>query len=150
MSAALDGASFTPYHVSGTLSVAVGLPFPLKDLPRPHRTRLEPTARPRELEDPWVGAIVQHERCTESWRPVQASCTTSAGADEDAPVVPLDAGVLLSFAQPMGDDGPIADNPPAATPVTTIGEHDASYTLGVAASAPPAAQPARRRMGGHH
>ena len=127
VSAALDGASFTPYHVSGTLSVAVGLPFPLKDLDVDIELDWSQPQTP-ELEDPWVGAIVQHERCTESWRPVQDG-TTSAGADEDAPVVPLDAGVLLSFAQPMGDDGPIADNPPAATPVTTIGEHDASYTL---------------------
>jgi hypothetical protein len=125
--AGLEGASFAPYRVAGTLAVVVGLPFPLKDLDVDIELEWSRPQSP-ELEDPWTGALVEHERCTESWSPVPGGDTDGA-PDINAPVVPLDARVLLTFGKPMGDDPPVAENPPAAAPSEAIGEHRATYAL---------------------
>ena len=102
------------------------------------------------MEDPWSGALLEHERCTESWPAGDAAAAPAAVPAVDAPVVPLDAGVLLSFAQPMDDETAVADNPPGAAPVVPIGEHDATYTLVDLTPAPSAPQPPRRRVAGRH
>ncbi|MFI7546060.1 hypothetical protein [Actinoplanes sp. NPDC049599] len=125
--AGLEGDSFAPFRVAGTLSVSVGLPTPLKDLDVDITLEWSQPEQP-VIADPWVGAVVEHERCTESWTPV-AGADLAAPPDGDAPVVPLDAGVLLTFAQPMGDEARVADNPPAGAPTVAIGAHVAAYTL---------------------
>jgi hypothetical protein len=125
--AALAGESFTPYQVGGTLSVAVELPMPLKDLDLDIDLRWQQPATP-SVEDPWLAALVEHARCTESWVPVDGGDTAVAPAP-DAPVVPLDAGVVLTFAKPMGDTTGVADNPPVGTPALAIGEHESSYAV---------------------
>ena len=127
VAAGLEGKSFAPYHVAGTLAVVVGLPFPLKDLDVDIELEWTQPETPA-IEDPWAGALVEHERCTESWTPVTGGSTAGL-PDAAAPVVPLDAGVLLTFTKPMGDDAPVADNPPAPVPVTAIGDHTATYAL---------------------
>ena len=119
--------TFTPYLVAGTLSVVVGLPTPLKDLDVDIRLEWTRGATPT-VEDPWSGALLEHERCTESW-PTVSGGSTDVDPAVDAPVVPLDARVLLSFTQPMDDETAVADNPPDAVPVVAIGENDATYTL---------------------
>jgi hypothetical protein len=125
--AGLGGQTPTPYLVAGTLSVVVELPKPLKDLDVDIQLEWREDATPT-VADPWSGALLEHERCTESW---PATIGGSIGADpaDDAPVVPLDARVLLSFTQPMDDETSVADNPPAAAPVVPIGKHEATYTL---------------------
>ncbi|MFI0446901.1 hypothetical protein [Actinomadura sp. 6N118] len=125
--AGLHGASFAPYLVSGTLSVTVALPAPLKDLDVDIELEWSQPETP-VIEDPWTAALVEHERCTESWSPT-AGGGTADDPDDAAPVVPLDARVLLTFAKPMGDDTPVADNPPGSPPTTAIGDHDAAYAL---------------------
>src|SRR5215510_1676160 len=88
-----------------------------------------------QVEDPWVSALAQHPLCTESWPltdSVSAGDMDDAGdvvdaPDLAAPVVPLDAGVLLTFAQPMGDLVPAADNPPGTAPATVLGDDVADY-----------------------
>ncbi len=125
--AGLGGQTPTPYLVAGTLSVVVELPKPLKDLDVDIRLEWREDDTPT-VEDPWSGALLEHERCTESW-PAVSGGSTGADPAVDAPVVPLDARVLLSFAQPMDDETAVADNPPSAAPVVRIGEHDATYTL---------------------
>ena len=127
VAAGLEGKSFAPYHVAGTLAVVVGLPFPLKDLDVDIKLEWTQPETP-VIEDPWSGALVEHERCTESWTPVTGGSTAGL-PDAAAPVVPLDAGVLLTFAKPMGDDAPVADNPPASAPAEAIGDHTAAYAL---------------------
>ena len=125
--AGLDGQSLTPYLVAGTLSVVVELPKPFKDLDLDVGLEWRSDAIPA-VEDPWSAALLEHERCTESWRPATGGSTADDPA-ADAPVVPLDAHVLLAFTQPMDDPTPVADNPPAAAPEVAIGEHRASYSL---------------------
>ena len=125
--AGLDGQSLTPYLVAGTLSVVVELPKPFKDLDLDVGLEWRSDATPT-VEDPWSAALLEHERCTESWRPATGGSTADDPA-ADAPVVPLDAHVLLAFTQPMDDPIPVADNPPAAAPEVAIGEHRASYSL---------------------
>ena len=125
--AGLGGASFAPYSVAGTLSVVVGLPTPLKDVDVDVELEWTQPEVP-EIEDPWTSALVEHERCTESWSPTVGG-STSGDPELDAPVVPLDARMLLSFAKPMGDDTPVADNPPGSAPSTAIGDYDSSYAL---------------------
>jgi hypothetical protein len=123
----LAGHSPTPYQVSGELSVSVGLPPPLKDLDVDIALSWQAPGVPT-VEDPWVGAVLTHPLCTESWVPVDGG--SSAGDPALlAPVVPLDAGILLTFAQPMGDRTGVADNPPVQQPATAIGDHTASYAL---------------------
>ncbi len=146
VAAGLEGKSFAPYHVAGTLAVVVGLPFPLKDLDVDIKLEWTQPETP-EIEDPWSGALVEHERCTESWTPVTGGSTAGL-PDADAPVVPLDAGVLLTFAKPMGDDAPVADNPPASAPTEAIGDHTAAYALSRPAPAPAPPQPSRRGLDG--
>ena len=125
--AGLEGASFAPYLVAGTLSVSVGLPTPLKDLDVDIHLEWSQPEEPK-IDDPWVGAAVEHERCTESWTPT-AGGEPADPPDDDAPVVPLDARVLLTFNQPMGDEPRVADNPPGSPPTVSIGEHSAAYSL---------------------
>ncbi len=125
--AALSGESFTPYEVAGTLSVVVELPTPLKDLDVDIGLSWQQPATPG-VEDPWVSALVDHPRCTESWQPVDGGGTDQEPAS-DTPVVPLDAGVLLTFAHPMGDETGLADNPPVGDPTIPLGEHDSSYAV---------------------
>ena len=107
--------------------MSVALPAPLKDLDVDLALEWSQPATPT-IEDPWTGALVEHERCTESWSPLPGGDSTGQ-ADAGAPVVPLDARVLLTFAKPMGDDLPVADNPPAAEPSTPIGDYTAAYAL---------------------
>lgn len=128
--AGLSGKSFAPYEVAGTLSIVVELPKPLKDLDLHIRLEWKQPDTP-EVDDPFVQALVEHARCTESWAPVVTlggidTITQPAAA---APVVPLDAGVLLTFAKPMGDESGASDNPPAATPVIPIGDHRSTFEL---------------------
>jgi hypothetical protein len=125
--ARLAGRSPTPYEVSGRLSVTVELPPPLKDLDVDLDLSWRQPAVP-EVEGPWVGALVQHPLCTESWTPPDGG-SVGDDPDPDTPVVPLDAGVLLTFNQPMGDLTTVADNPPAAAPTTVLGDHVADYAL---------------------
>jgi hypothetical protein len=119
--ARLSGRSPTPYEVSGRIGVTVELPPPLHDLDVDLDLSWRQPAVP-QVDDPWVGAVLEHPLCTESW-----ALAEDAGAD--VPVVPLDAGLLLTFAQPMGDETPIADNPPAPSPTTGIGDYVAGYAL---------------------
>ena len=125
--AGLRGESFAPYLVGGTLAVVVELPKPFKDLDVEIALEWRQEATPT-VEDPWSGALVEHERCTESW-PAAEGGTTADDPGEDAPLVPLDANVLVSFTQPMGDDTGLADNPPATAPTVAIGEHQATYLV---------------------
>ena len=79
--ATLSGKSFAPYEVAGTLSVVVDLPKPLKDLDVDIELAWKQPDTP-EVEDPWVAALLEHERCTESWTP---KVTLGTGtADEPA------------------------------------------------------------------
>ena len=125
--AGLSGQTPTPYLVAGTLSVVVELPKPFKDLDVDIRLEWREDATPT-VEDPWSGTLLEHERSTESWVAVAGGSTGDDPAG-DAPVVPLDARILLSFTQPMDDETEVADNAPSAAPVVPIGEHDATYTL---------------------
>jgi hypothetical protein len=124
--AALSGESFAPYEVKGTLAVVVDVPKPFKDLDVEIALEWSQPQTP-VIEDPWVGALVEHTRCTESWAPTRSA----AGAAEDAgaPVVPLDATLVLTFAKPMDDGTAVADNPPPAPPVQAIGDYRARYAL---------------------
>jgi hypothetical protein len=134
--ARLSGRSPAPYEVSGRLSVTVDLPPPLKDLDVDLELTWRQPAVP-QVEDPWASALAQHPLCTESWPLTNVVAAGDAGNAPDAgdapdltaPVVPLDAGVLLTFAQPMGDLVPVADNPPATAPATVVGDHVAGYAL---------------------
>jgi hypothetical protein len=123
--AGLQGASFAPYRVAGTLSVVVALPTPLKDLDVDIGLEWSRPETP-VVEDPWTAALIEHERCTESWSPTAAG---DGSPDDAAPIVPLDARVLLTFAQPMGDATLVADNPPAGQPTVAIGRYAAAYSL---------------------
>ncbi|HEX5120788.1 MAG TPA: hypothetical protein VFW65_36870 [Pseudonocardiaceae bacterium] len=125
--ARLSGSSPSPYEVSGTLSVSVDLPPPLKDLDVDIGLTWRQPAVPT-VEDPWDSAVLQHPLRTDSWTPVDGGSVTDA-PDDDAPLVPLDAGLLLTFGQPMGDLTPVSDNPPATAPTTVIGDHVADYAL---------------------
>jgi hypothetical protein len=124
--ASLSGQSLAPYEVTGAFSVVVDLPKPLKDLDVEIELEWRQPATP-VIDDPWVGALVEHPRCTESWTPMQS--TEDAAEDPGAPVVPLDAGILLTFAKPMGDSTEIADNPPSSTPQIAIGDFVATYEV---------------------
>src|SRR6188472_3344174 len=126
MAAELGGASPSPFDVSGTLSATVELPLPLKDLDVDIGLEWSRPQTP-SVEDPWRSAVLAHERCTESWTPSGSQPTDPPNAS--APVVPLDALVLVTFAKPMGDEQPVADNPPAAPPAEAIGDYQASYAL---------------------
>src|SRR5262249_53802220 len=134
--ARLSGRSPTPFEVSGRVSVTVDLPPPLKDLDVDLELTWRQPAVP-QVEDPWMSALAQHPLCTESWPltdSVSAGDMDDAGdvvdaPDLAAPVVPLDAGVLLTFAQPMGDLVPAADNPPGTAPATVLGDDVADYAL---------------------
>jgi hypothetical protein len=125
--ATLEGQSPTPYRVAGTLSVVLELPKPLKDLDVDIRLEWSQDATPH-IDDPWVAGLLEHERCTESWLPLSGGSTSDPPA-ADAPVVPLDAGLLLSFAKAMGDDTGVADIPPAAAPIQQLGDCEACHTL---------------------
>ena len=125
--ARLDGRSPSPYRVSGLVAVSVELPPPLKDLDVELGLTWEQQAVPT-VDDPWDSAVVTHPLCTESWSPVVDAADTGEPA-ADAPLVPLDAGVLVTFAQPMGELTPMSDNPPAPAPVTAIGDYVADYTI---------------------
>lgn len=125
--ARLDGRSPSPYRVSGRVAVSVELPPPLKDLDVELDLTWEQQAAP-EVDDPWDSVVVTHPLCTESWSPVVDAADTGEPA-ADAPLVPLDAGVLVAFAQPMGELTPMSDNPPAPPPVTAIGDYAADYTI---------------------
>ena len=125
--AGLSGQSFTPYDVTGTVSVTVELPAPLKDLDVDLELSWRQPDTP-EVEDPWVGAMLEHARCTQSWVPLDGG-GTGAGPSDTAPAVPLDASILLTFTKPMGDLTGVADNPPVSTPAQAVGGYEASYTL---------------------
>ncbi|HVN12738.1 MAG TPA: hypothetical protein VMT69_11640 [Kineosporiaceae bacterium] len=125
--AGLAGQSFTPYDVSGTVSVTVDLPSPLKDLDLDLELSWRQPDTP-QIENPWIGAILEHARCTQSWI-APAGGGTGAQPSDTAPVVPLDASVLLTFKKPMDDLTGVADNPPASAPVEAIGGYEATYTV---------------------
>lgn len=125
--AGLSGESFSPFEVGGMLAVEVGLPKPFKDLEVEIELKWSQPATP-VVEDPWSGALLDHERCTESWTPVEGG-STAGSPNVAAPVVPLDAHVLLSFTQPMGDETTVADNQPANDPTVAIGKYEAAYAI---------------------
>ncbi|WP_426513544.1 hypothetical protein ACPPVO_24830 [Dactylosporangium sp. McL0621] len=122
----LTGKAPSPYEVAGRLAVTVELPPPLKDLDVDLELSWRQPAVPL-VEDPWSGALAQHPLCTETWTPLIDG--TQPDPDAEAPLVPLDAGVLLTFGQPMGDPTAIADNPPASAPTTVIGDYTADYSI---------------------
>ena len=125
--ASLSGQTPAPFEVAGIVSVSVELPFPLKDLDVELHLEWAEEAVPT-VADPWSGALCEHDRCTESWTPVAGGGPDQA-PDPDAPLVPLDAHVLLAFAHPMGDVTAVADNPAVPAPTSRIGAYDASYSL---------------------
>jgi hypothetical protein len=125
--AELSGQSPTPYEVTGTVSVSVALPAPLKDLDVDLELSWQQPATP-QVDDPWSDAIAGHSRTTESWRPIEGG-SLGKGPSADAPVIPLDATVLLTFVKPMGDLTAVADNPPVPAPAETVGRYEATYAL---------------------
>ena len=126
VAAELAAASPSPFDVSGTLSVTLELPPPLKDLDIDIGLEWSRPQTP-SVQDPWESVVAAHERSTESWTPIPSGAEDPP--DDDAPVVPLDALVLVTFEKPMGDEQPVTDNPPTAPPSEAIGAYQASYAL---------------------
>ena len=125
-------ATPTPWHILIELALKIDLPWPLPDIEA--KAKLEwKEPKPLPTPDPLRHISIGHDLLPDTWPLVKYDGLPSdeAKISDTAPVVPLDARPLLSFAHPVGVDEKIifTQNQPANPAPEAVGEQALRYDL---------------------
>lgn len=131
--AGVEADVFDPFHLLGTFSVKINLPWPLPDPKAKVTLEWGPEPELPALPDPLEAVGIGHEKFASTWNgefvhELTGSGSTVPAQPTDAPsadttVVPLDARPEVTFARPVHDVSGVTNNPsPPAPPYELVGD----------------------------